>query len=195
MERYSEEFKNWINDDKKIKSLAEGCSVFGANYKDWKSMRHIIVNAINKDGTFLDVGCGNGFLLRCLQEWSDYKLEPYGVDRNPEYIKQAKELFSSKSNNFLLLNFWDWDLTEIPKYGVPNKYDFVYWAVRNSMKFDKVIERKFIETLLQLVSDDGRLILGLYESDNNLFDKLGSFGFKFNGFLENPATRIVWIDK
>ncbi len=195
MEHYSEEFKKWITDDKKIKFLAEGCSVFGANYENWKSMRRVIAKSINKNGTILDVGCGNGFLLRCLQEWSNYDLEPYGIDRNIDYIRLAKELFSSKSDNFVLLNFLDNDLTDMSKYGMPKRYDFVYWAVCNSMKFDNVIERELIENFLQLVSDGGRLILGLYESNNNIFKKLESFGFKFDGFLDDVVTTVVWIDK
>ena len=195
MVRYSEEFKNWIKDDKKIKSLAEGCSVVGANYEIWKSMRYLITKVINKDGTLLDMGCGNGFLLRCLQEWSEYNLEPYGVDMDFRYIKQAKELFKLKADNFLFLNYWDLDLTTISKYGVPNKYDFVYVTICNGMKFDNALERKFIKNFLQLVSNGGRLIFGLYESDKNIFKKLESFGLKFNGFLENSVTRIAWIDK
>ena len=33
------------------------------------------------------------------------------------------------------------------------------------------------------------------KSDNNIFKKLESFGFEFNGFLENSVTRVAWIDK
>ena len=78
---------------------------------------------------------------------------------------------------------------------MPKQYDFVYLTIDDRMKFDNALERKFIKNFLQLVSNGGRLIFGLYESDNNIFKKLESFGFEFNGFLENSVTRVAWIDK
>ena len=50
--------------------------------KRWKRARSLLVDAIDRDGTFLDVGCASGLLaLRCGEVGS----QPAGVDRPPVF--------------------------------------------------------------------------------------------------------------
>lgn len=204
---YSNEFKELIEDKEKIKSLIEGNHAIGVDFEQWKKMRFFITKAINKNGNILDIGCGNGFLLRCLQEWSNHKLEPYGIDIDQKLIKQVKELFPSQAKNFIVKELKEElkDLAELPKYGFPTKYDFIYWNVWARLKFENEKEADILKTILEMVSDGGRLILGFYDSDKEKIDKikkLKKLGFKFSGILENfsyiqkdPVEIIIWIDK
>ncbi|UJR34638.1 hypothetical protein I4U23_027415 [Adineta vaga] len=65
----------WIQDSK--------CS---GTFQFWKSTRAFVIDAINKNGTVLDIGCANGFLLACLTEWLQEKsitIVPYGIECDP----------------------------------------------------------------------------------------------------------------
>jgi 2-polyprenyl-3-methyl-5-hydroxy-6-metoxy-1,4-benzoquinol methylase len=73
---YSREFIKLIKDKKNTQRLLSGSGLAGADFKVWERARLFISEAINAPGSILDIGCGNGFLLRCLQEWSKYKLIP-----------------------------------------------------------------------------------------------------------------------
>ena len=35
----------------------------------WEETRRCIADAVNRDGSFLDVGCANGLLLETLEQW------------------------------------------------------------------------------------------------------------------------------
>ena len=97
---YSERFRKLIDSQEQIIKLLYGCHFNSDNFPLWEQNRWFISKAINQDGTILDIGCANGFLLKCLQEWTSYRLVPFGVDTDKELIKQAKDLFSDLQNNF-----------------------------------------------------------------------------------------------
>ena len=44
-----------------------GQSGNGGTVADWERSRRPVAEAIERDGTFLDVGCANGFLMECVQ--------------------------------------------------------------------------------------------------------------------------------
>lgn len=203
MMRYSNEFKKLIEDKKKTKFLIEGSHLSSIEFEEWKNNRFSITKAINKDGRILDIGCANGFLLRCLQEWSNHKLEPYGIDIDQELIKEAKKLFPSQAKNFIVKELKDFlkNLAELSKHGFPAKYDFIYWNVWDNRKFENQKEVDIFKTVLELISDGGRLILGFYnlEKGREKIKKLKELGFKFSGIVENLGDCengiIAWIDK
>ena len=61
--------------------------------KTWEEARRPIVDALERDGTFLDVGCANGYLLETVSAWAAEKgveIEPYGVDIAPELVEIAR---------------------------------------------------------------------------------------------------------
>lgn len=161
----------------------------------WEQMRHFISLTINKSGTFLDLGCANGFLLKCLQEWSNHDIVPYGVDFRPEYISDAKNIFPMHTNNFK---------TDLIKSGstlpqnFPEKFDFIYWATWLNLDSNKY--QYFIKSLKNLVKPRGRLIIGFYDWNNEKtygrIDRLKKLGIEFDGIIENPLNTefLIWID-
>jgi hypothetical protein len=58
-------------------------SGFHGSPERWEAARRGIVDAIDRDGTFLDVGCANGLLMESVAEWSLFVIEPYGIDFAP----------------------------------------------------------------------------------------------------------------
>jgi len=202
---YSDDFKMMIGDTEKLRILLKGSFLYLFGFRCWEKMRYFISRSINKNGSILDIGCANGFLLRCLQEWCDYKLEPYGIDKNQKLINQAKELFPSQAKNFICENLSDLleNSLKLSKHGFPAKYDFIYWNVWDFVKFESKKEIDAIGKILDMTSDNGRLILGFYkpqhesnEENKRKIKKLEQLGFKFSGIMVNSLTDVVvWIDK
>jgi hypothetical protein len=62
-------------------------SGFNGDEDHWIQARGLIADAIDRAGTFLDVGCANGYLMECLERCTaqkGYRLRPgyfAGVDR------------------------------------------------------------------------------------------------------------------
>ncbi len=50
--------------------------------RQWTYARSLVCDAIERDGTFLDVGCANGYLMESIERWSaerGHRIEPYGT--------------------------------------------------------------------------------------------------------------------
>ena len=170
-------------------------SGFGGGEERWKNERELILNAVDGDGDFLDVGCANGYLLQCLMEWAKekgIKLTPYGVDQGARLIELAKKRLPEYASHFWVANAWDW----IP----PRKFKYVYSL------YDCVPEPfllQYIEKLLQrYIEKPGTLIIGAYGSNSQnrpAFD-VAEFLEK-TGFIiadasccgELSVSRIAWI--
>jgi 2-polyprenyl-3-methyl-5-hydroxy-6-metoxy-1,4-benzoquinol methylase len=71
----------------------EGQSGFGGRPDEWRTARGAIADAIEHDGTFLDVGCANGLLMESVVQWCGERgvaVEPYGIDLVPELVELAR---------------------------------------------------------------------------------------------------------
>ncbi len=161
----------------------------------WRTERELILDAIDGDGDFLDIGCANGYLLECLVEWGKgrgVEFTPYGVDQGSGLIKLAKRRFPQYVDHFWNANAWDWH--------PPRKFRYVYTL------HDCVPESylsTFIEKILErFVENDGTLIVGAYGSTSerkpalDITDVLHHFNFPVTGSASRgdlPVSRIAWI--
>lgn len=154
---YSPQFEEQLR-EYGIKNFLEGSSSYGYTFDEWTQARSFISSAFHKSGSVLDIGCGNGFLLRCLQEWVfPQRLIPFGIDVEKSFIDDSKRLFPHEENHFAVLSV---DLIEdIEQRMLPGQYDFVYCSITHS----PVIIRK----LLRLINSHGRLIIGFYGVNNH----------------------------
>lgn len=80
----------------------------GGDEARWRYTRvMMILEAIHQDGSFLDVGCANGYLNECLERWvngSGLKVDFYGLDISEELIAFARERRPDRADRFFVGN-------------------------------------------------------------------------------------------
>ena len=171
-------------------------SGFSGGAKRWRAERGPILDAIESDADLLDVGCANGFLLKCLMEWAGergLKLTPHGLDQGSELIELAKVRLPEHADNFHAGNAWDWE----PQ----RKYRYVY-MLYDCLPLDYLADG--VNRLLErVVAPKGRLIVGAYGSKSDsippfdIGEFLESERFIVAGNAEGgvgPITKFAWLD-
>ncbi len=166
----------------------------------WKHTRGLIADGIDRDGTFLDVGCASGYLMECMQRWCAEKglaLEPYGLDIAPELADLARRRLPHWSNRIYTGNAMEWR--------PPRRFNFV----RTGLEYvPRLRRRDFISRHLdQFVAPGGRLIISTFgEARASIAEPLteqlvASWGFHVAGRSERSHAdsricyRVIWIDR
>jgi SAM-dependent methyltransferase len=104
---------------------------------------------INKNGKVLDLGCGNGLMLKHLMQYSGYKLIPYGVEFLEPSIKQAKEIIHPQyADNFIAGNMIDYSFKEGP-------FDFIFLSPHHVHPEDR---EKFFKKVKENCTQGGKII-------------------------------------
>ncbi|HEY7090930.1 MAG TPA: class I SAM-dependent methyltransferase [Tepidisphaeraceae bacterium] len=168
----------------------------GGDDARWAIARGGIVDAIDRNGTFLDVGCASGYLMESVRRWSAEKgfaVEPYGLDIAPELAELARRRLPQWADRIYAGNALDWR--------PPMRFDFV----RSGLEYvPKRRQRDLVEHLLRKVANPGgRLIIGTYNERRNartIESLVSGWGFAIRGRSERPhrdprvCYRVVWID-
>jgi len=95
-------------------------SGFGGGPGEWRQARHHITEAIDSDGTFLDVGCANGLLMESVAAWCaerGLKVEPYGVDISPKLAELARRRLPQWADRIWVGNAADWQPPDRRRFG------------------------------------------------------------------------------
>ncbi len=196
-----QEFHALIENPEKLKGLLErshfydGSELFNAEgaWKEWARGRNFIASAIDKDGSLLDFGSANGLLLKSIQEWTDHKIDPYGLDTDDQAIRDAKELFPEQETHFATPD----ELKQRKNF--PRDFDFVYWNVWDNYEIKP--DDKLFQQLMSGTKSGGRFILGFYdakEKNEKKIQELIALGFQPSRVLENPNggdEMIIWFDR
>ena len=162
----------------------------------WERGRRPILAAVDGDGTFLDVGCANGFLMESVHAWGaevGRQIEPYGLDISPELAELARRRLPRWAGRIFLGNAREW----IP----PRRFDYV----RTGLDYvPPPRRRELVEHLLEhVVGPGGRLIVGVYneeKDDPRTEERFSSCGLDVAGRVEaehrDPRVvyRAVWVD-
>jgi SAM-dependent methyltransferase len=130
-------------------------SGFGGCEARWEAARRPIADAIDRDGTFLDVGCASGYLLECMVGWAaPHRIEPHGLDLVPALAELARSRLPDLTDRIFVGNALNWE--------PPRRFDFV----RTELVYVPEARRRvFTERLLrEVVAPHGRLILCGYGS-------------------------------
>ena len=170
-------------------------SGYGGGYERWCRERGVILDPIKTDGTFLDIGCANGYLLECLIQWAQDKgirLIPFGADIGPQLVELAKARLPVYKSNFWVADAWEWT--------PPFKFHYVYTLC------DCVppsFFKGYVSHLLShYVETNGILIIGAYGSTSKnqpaqeVEKELQAFGFSVAGAVTLgtlPVTKIAWM--
>ena len=188
-------FKELTSSDESLRTLLEGSHIHSEPWnrlealKAWEDGRKFIASAIDRDGTILDYGSANGFLLRSLQEWSSHKLDPYGYDIDAKAIQFARTLFPKLSDHFLTRD----DFKDGKKF--PDSFDFVYWNVWDNYEPKS---QTIFDDLLKTTKH--RLIVGFYADKNENLKKIErmiSAGSRPSRIMENPSGGnevLAWFE-
>lgn len=176
-------------------------SGYDGGAKRWKEERGPIIEAVDRDGTFMDVGCANGYLLESLGAWSTlekrWHLIPYGVDINPGLIVEAMRRWSGIADHFWVANGW--------KFAPPLKFDFVYSTT--ACVPESYLPVYVARLMDRYVKPGGRLIMGSYGSKAkrieplNIGELLDDYDFPVAGTMQGgkmrdhngPVTRFAWL--
>jgi hypothetical protein len=142
----------------------------------WKHARGLIAEAIDKKGTFLDVGCANGLLMESVVAWCaerDIAIEPYGLDILPSLVDKAKARLPQWADRFFVGNALTWE--------PPMRFDFI----RTGLDYvPKPRRQAFVEHLLGFTDT---LIVGTYNEEADMHkteDDLRSWGVEIVRTLE-----------
>jgi SAM-dependent methyltransferase len=171
-------------------------SGFGGGPERWRSEREPILDAIEQDGSLLDLGCANGFLVECLRSWGAERglaLAPFGLDLSAELVELARERLPAFRSNFHVGNAWSWS--------PPRRFTYVY-SVADVVPLTHLgsylsrLRREFIEP-------GGRLIVGSYGSHSrrlpplDLAQLLPSLGLAISGTATagpGGIVRFAWTE-
>jgi SAM-dependent methyltransferase len=121
----------------------------------WVLLRKPVADCIDRSGSFLDIGCANGYLLECCIEWTAERhihIEPYGLDLSQKLIELAIHRLPQYKDNFFIGNALTW----LP----PRRFDFVRTEL---IYVPSEHERQYVAFLLENhVNADGRLLVANY---------------------------------
>jgi trans-aconitate methyltransferase len=159
----------------------------------------MILEAIDRSGSFIDVGCANGHLMEMLDRWlegTEIRITFYGLDISEELIHLAKKRLPNWKGSFFIGNALYWT--------PPKKYDFV--CTRELGYVPRKREKEFLERLfVDYLKEGGRLILGPYTEERRkpeLEEKLNAWGWSPSGYCEKShqkhqvlSRRLLWFDK
>jgi SAM-dependent methyltransferase len=181
----------WLEEQYLLGTNPRAQSGTSSNEMRWRSKRRFILDAIDRDGDVLDVGCANGHLLESLMAWGRERglaLTPYGVDYGPRLIELARTRLPQCASHFYVGNAWEWQ--------PPRQFRFVYTL------YDCVPPYYFCEYVERLldraVEPGGRLIIGGYSWFVDVRAWLQSCGFVAEGrFYGVPSCggALGWVDK
>ena len=129
-------------------------------YERWESLRKPIADCIDKNGTFLDIGCANGYLLECCLGWTaerGVQIEPFGADFSSPLIALARERLPAYRDNFWVANAFTWQ--------PPRRFTFV----RTCLVYAPAEhEQAYIQHVLtHFVEPGGRLLITNYGEDSD----------------------------
>jgi SAM-dependent methyltransferase len=129
-------------------------SGFGGDETRWEAGRRPITEAIDRAGTFLDVGCASGHLMESVARWSPHRIEPYGLELVPALAELARRRLPQWAERIFVGNALTWE--------PPRRFDFV----RTELVY--VPELRQRDLLARLITDvvapGGRLIVCGYGS-------------------------------
>ncbi len=171
----------------------------GGDEAQYRYTRMLVLEAIHRSGTFLDVGCANGYLMESLDRWlsgTGIQIEFYDLDFSEGLLELARQRLPEWQARFFLGNALFWT--------PPMRFDFVYIAGLEYVpqgRHQELLSRLFNE----FTTDGGCLILGPVTEErlsNEMEENLLSWGFIPSGYCLKChqvhavlARKLFWFDK
>ncbi len=128
--------------------------------EQWEVLRKPVADCMDRSGTFLDIGCANGYLLDCVMRWAgerEIEITPYGLDLSAKLVALARQRLPDYANQMYVGNAWDW--------APPQTFDYV----RTELVYvPDELHRAYLTRLLdKFLSPGGKLLVAEYRSRTN----------------------------
>lgn len=167
-------------------------------FEEWETLRKPIADCIVTPGSFLDIGCANGYFLECLLKWvaeRDIAIEPYGLDISENLANLAKERLPDYAQNIFVGNAWDWT--------PPHTFDYVRTEL---VYIPEQLQAGYVRRLLDnFIKIGGCLLAAEYRSSRDPISSLSidkqlqGLGYQIqeikSGFLEGKELLRVAVIK
>jgi SAM-dependent methyltransferase len=164
---------------------------------DWEAGRRLVMDAVDADGSFLDIGCASGYLMQSVQRWGRDRglaVEPYGLDIAPELAELARSRLPEWADRIWVGNALHWRAPGGRRFDV----------VRTGLEY--VPQRRHLDLVEHLLESvvGRRLIIGVFtEEIAERFTEraLTEAGFSVAGRSETAHSddrvmrRLLWIDR
>jgi SAM-dependent methyltransferase len=175
----------------------QGGSGHSGDAARWRLARELVLDAVERDGTFLDVGCANGLLLESVVAWGRERglaLEPYGLDLSPELVALARQQLPHWHDRLYVGNARGWT--------PPQRFD----VVRTGLEYAPPTRRReLVEHLLaHVVAPGGRLVIGVFNeplaASPRREEVVAGWGYAIAGRASRPHRdprveyRAFWLD-
>ena len=163
---------------------------------DWRAKRQHLSVPMDRDGSWLDVGCANGFLLATLPTWCaerDITIEPYGLELLPRVADLARRLHPKFADRIWTGSVMQWNPIR----------RFTYATVLEDQVPPSRLGDLVARLLAVFVEPGGRLIISAYANNDDpprrLFDDLVACGYEPGGriYIERPGRGpliTAWLD-
>lgn len=164
--------------------------------EQWMAARKPVADCINTSGSFLDIGCANGYLLECMLKWTserNVEIVPYGIDISEKLIQLAKERLTEYADNLYTANGWNWEN--------PVRFDYV----RTELVYvpDQLQKQYLDRTLNMYLKEDGKLLVAEYglssrpPNTSYIGNLLTAWGFNVtdreSGYYEGKEHTRIYI--
>jgi hypothetical protein len=167
----------------------EGGSGFGGGPQAWRVRRSMIVEGLDRDGTFLDVGCANGLLMESVHAWAAERgrvIEPYGIDLAPGLVGLAQRRLPRWAGRIEVGNALSWR----PRDGRRFTFAHILAETVPRARFGD-LARHVLDTM---VEPGGRLLLSVYQASEGTLpdaaEQFGGIGLAVSG----RAGATAWVD-
>ena len=162
-------------------------SSFHGSTERWEAARRPIVEALDGNGTFLDVGCANGLLMESVAEWAPFEIEPYGVDFSAGLVQIARKRLPQWADRIWVGNAATWT--------TPVRFDFVHMRIEiGSLAHIRGFGHRLI------VSSDGSFRRPDSPRAEPVADRLRELGLEVAGELYRRSDghqveiAVAWVD-
>jgi SAM-dependent methyltransferase len=170
----------------------------------WISLRKPVADCIDKSGSFLDIGCANGYLLECCLKWTaerGIQIEPSGLDISERLVELARKRLPRHATDFYVGNAFTWipsrrlDFVRTELVYVPAEYEKQYleFILANHLNpGGRLLVANYGEGLT--VEEIGKGILGGSHPTGDIIQRLRDLGFNHvqykDGFDPTRGRRI-----
>ncbi len=161
----------------------------------WEYSRRLVMDAVDRGGSFLDIGCANGLLMESVASWAaedGLEIAPYGIDISEGLTHLARDRCPQWADRIWTGNAASWRPVR--------RFDYV----RTGLEYVPDRSRPaFVEHLLTFLEPGGRLIIGKHNEETDRDDlaaAVESWGHPVAGRStrahRHPALsyKVFWID-